>query len=267
MRALAATNPAAALSTAAKIGIALGSVAALGVTYALASSSSSAATTPAAAGAAAGSGATGPIQVGAPVGAKSGVQTTWTPTTTLTKGQTYRASADAADALSAMGFTVYTDHDSPPADWPSTDTAANRWRVDGVWTQPTTTLAQLFTTVPADLLVWEAFDAGALLAGGGGNITWTPTTTLKQGTRYRASLDLKADLTALGFTIWDQYDTLPADWDPSDTGANRWRIEGPWLEATETFDPTTFAATLESMGVASTLATAIASGVRFWAES
>src|SRR5277367_4656469 len=226
MRANAATRPAASLSTNAKIGIGVGAAAALALLYAVGSSSSSSSSSSAAGASSKGAGAGG--GVGPPLGSKSGAQTTWTPTTSLVKGQTYRASGDAIDALKALGFTVYTEHDALPADWPSGDTATNRWRVDAVWTAPTTTLAQLLGKVPADLLVWQGTNSAALLGGGGG-FTWTPTTTLTQGGRYRASLDARADLSALGFTIWDQYDKLPADWDASDTGPNRWRIEGPWL--------------------------------------
>ena len=269
MRALAATNPAAPLTTNEKIGLAVGAtLLAIGIGgIALTSSSTAAAAPVAGSGGAggAGAGSGGGLKVGPPVGVKSGAQTTWTSTTVLTQGQTYRASADVADALAAMGFTVYTDHEAPPAGWPSNDLGPNRWRVEGVWTAPSTTLATLFTTVPADLLLWEGFNGAAVLGAGGG-WTWTPTTTLTKGNRYRASIDARADLAALGFTIWDQYDSLPGDWPAGDTGTNRWHIEGPWLEASTTFSPSAFQSTLESMGVPTAVAASVASSVRFWAE-
>jgi len=116
----AATNPAPAhLSKNAKIALGVGGAAALALLYAIGYSSAKPA---AAAGPAPGGGASPGAGggVGPPPGNKSGAQTTWTPTTALVKGQTYRVSGDAVDALSSLGFTVYTDHDAIPSDWPTT---------------------------------------------------------------------------------------------------------------------------------------------------
>jgi hypothetical protein len=201
---------------------------------------------------------------------KGSAQQTWTQTTTLTQGATYRASADVADALASLGFTVYTDHDKMPIDWPSTDLGPNRWRVEGIWTGATTTLAQLWTSlfpgkaVPSDVQLWE--HNVAVVAAGGGASAWQPTTTLTQGARIRGSLALKTDLSALGFQLWDEYDTLPADWPAEDTGPNRWRIEGPWTAATTTYQPGTIVQALEAAGVPSALAVQVADDALFWIE-
>lgn len=64
----------------------------------------------------------------------------WTPTTTLVKGQMYRASATARAALQSLGITVLADHEAAPADWPNTDLDLGRFRVDGTWTLSDTTL-------------------------------------------------------------------------------------------------------------------------------
>lgn len=247
------SNP---MTTAQEAGLIVGGIGALAlIGYAVFGGSSAKAAT---------SGSTAPTQgggsaappAGPPLGSKSATGT-WVPATSLQQGRTYRASADIADALTSLGFTVYTDHDAVPTDWPSSDLDPSRWRIEGVWSGPTTPLP---ATLPADFKLFE-LQVSPLTLGGG---SWQPVTTLTQGKTYRASIDLKGDASALGFQVWDQYDTLPSDWDASDKGPNRWRVQGVWSKPTSPVDPNSIAASLEQLGVSAAEALALAVGVRVW---
>jgi hypothetical protein len=241
------------MSTATKIGIAaLGLVAVAGIGYAVMGGAKTAAASTAKALPPAG-------------GTTTPAGTTWKAATTVQPGQTFRASADVLDTLTAMfpGATFITDHDAIPADWPAADLAAGetigqtskRFRIDAVWhgttplTVPTAAAVSAkinaMTTDPAQqqalLAAWN--DLRIFIDATSGAVAkllssptpqWTlakPGDTIAAGTAFRASADVRVDLKALGLTIWDEFDTPPTDWPTTDNGPNRWRVQGVWVGA------------------------------------
>jgi len=71
----------------------------------------------------------------------------WAPATQLVQGKIYRISANVREALGTQGVTLFSDKDPIPGDWPKDDLAANRYRAQGTWTQPTMAIPPL----PADV--------------------------------------------------------------------------------------------------------------------
>ncbi len=248
MRAVAATNPVHPLTSNEKIALGIGGLlVAIGI-GGLALMSSAGAAAPNA-------------------GASSAA---WTLATKIDPGQTFRASADVVDTLETFfpGATVYVAPTSAiPVDWPAADLAPGevadgvttgkgvRFRLDATNAGSTAislptpaafaasmsaaqaagklTLAQVQALIAAysDLRVYVQQPSAhpALVKA-----TWIPLAPggqIAPGQEFRASIDLRADLTALGLQLWDQFDTPPADWPTTDNGPNRWRIQGVWSGA------------------------------------
>lgn len=216
-----------------------------------------------------GSGGSGtPVNVGPPPGNVTQVAG-WQPAVTIAPGQSFRASTNVADALAVFfpGVAVITDHDPIPTDWPIADLATGevvgqpgkRFRVDATYngatplTLPTAAAmqAKMSAAVAAgtitqgeaaqvlnaysDLRVFaSAPNAVSKLLPPGQSATpsWTPVPqggVIPAGTEFRASFDMRGDMTAAGLQFWTEYDTdIPADWPASDTGPSRWRVQGVW---------------------------------------
>jgi hypothetical protein len=207
------------MSDGSKLALGLAAIAAVGaIGYAVAGGSSKAATNTPGGGSGGGSGGSGgttPTPSPTPTPTPSAGK--WVPATTFTNGKRYRVSGDVRGALKAQGFTLYTDHDTPPSDWPSDDLGGGRWRIEGIWGLDSTDVPLEYQAQGVKVYEWKM----NTIPG-----AWVAVTTLQQGKRYRASAPAPSILQQLGVTVWNE--SIPDDWPSTDRDPSRWRGEIEW---------------------------------------